>query len=81
MNGRGYDVRWERGEADDVTKWTYADTGERVVLPPGQSVVGDRSAGKRGRRGLIGLVGAVAFRRAGGEERVHRPPDLVIGVE
>jgi len=33
---RAYDVRWERTEADDVTKWTYADTGEPVVLPPGK---------------------------------------------
>jgi hypothetical protein len=36
VDGRGYDVRWERGEADDVTKWTYAGSGKRVVLPPGK---------------------------------------------
>ena len=33
---RAYDVRWERAEADAVTKWTYADTGDPVVLPPGK---------------------------------------------
>ena len=36
VDGRGYDVRWERGEADDLTKWTYASSGKRVVLPPGK---------------------------------------------
>jgi hypothetical protein len=33
---RAYDVRWERAEPDAVTKWTYADTGDPVVLPPGK---------------------------------------------
>ena len=29
-------MRWERAEAEDLTKWTYADSGEPVVLPPGK---------------------------------------------
>lgn len=36
IGDRGYDVRWSRGAADDVTTWTYADSGEQVVLPPGK---------------------------------------------
>jgi hypothetical protein len=36
VDGRGYDVRWERPEAGDVTRWTYAETGKRVLLPPGK---------------------------------------------
>jgi hypothetical protein len=35
-NGRGHDVRWSRANAEDVTTWTYADSGEPVVLPPGR---------------------------------------------
>lgn len=36
VNGRGHDVRWSRPEADDLTTWTYADSGDPVVLPPGR---------------------------------------------
>jgi len=36
INGRGYDVRWSRAAAGDVTTWTYADSGDAVVLPPGR---------------------------------------------
>lgn len=36
VDGRGHDVRWSRPEAGDVTTWTYADTGDPVVLPPGR---------------------------------------------
>jgi hypothetical protein len=36
IDGTGYDVRWSRSHATDVTQWTYADTGEPVVLPPGR---------------------------------------------
>jgi len=36
VGGQGFDVRWSRPTADDVTSWTYADTGEPVVLPPGK---------------------------------------------
>jgi hypothetical protein len=34
--GRAYDIRWERPTAEDGTRWTLADTGEELVLPPGQ---------------------------------------------
>ena len=33
--GRAIDVRWSRPTAADGTRWTYADSGEPVVLPPG----------------------------------------------
>lgn len=36
LNGRGHDVRWSREAADDVTTWTYADSGDPVILPPGR---------------------------------------------
>ena len=36
VNGRGHDVRWSRAAAGDVTTWTYADSGNAVVLPPGR---------------------------------------------
>ncbi len=36
VDGMGYDVRWSRSHATDVTEWTYADSGEPVVLPPGR---------------------------------------------
>jgi len=36
INGRGHDVRWSRPTAGDVTTWTYADSGEPVILPPGR---------------------------------------------
>ena len=82
VDGQGYDVRWERGRsADDLTTWTYADSGEPVVLPPGKVWWEIVPQAERDRARADALVGAVAFRRAGGEERVHRPPDLVVGVE
>jgi len=36
VNGYAHDVRWSRAEASDLTTWTYADSGEPVVLPPGR---------------------------------------------
>ena len=36
LNGFGLDVRWSRVAEGDVTTWTYADSGEPVVLPPGR---------------------------------------------
>ena len=36
VNGVGYDVHWSRPGRRDLTTWTYADTGEPVVLPPGK---------------------------------------------
>jgi hypothetical protein len=36
VDGRGYDVRWSRRDPKDLTTWTYADTGDPVVLPPGK---------------------------------------------
>jgi hypothetical protein len=36
VDGRGHDVRWWREAAGDVTTWTYADTGDPVILPPGR---------------------------------------------
>ena len=33
--GRGIDVLWSRPTASDGTRWTYADTGEPVILRPG----------------------------------------------
>ena len=36
VNGRGHDVRWSRPTAGDLTTWTYADSGEPVILPPGR---------------------------------------------
>ena len=36
IDGRGYNLRWSRASEGDVTTWTYADTGEPVVLPPGR---------------------------------------------
>ena len=35
VNGRGHDVRWSRAAAEDVTTWTYADSGDPVVMPAG----------------------------------------------
>jgi hypothetical protein len=35
-DGRGHDVRWSRESAEDVTTWTYADSGDPVILPPGR---------------------------------------------
>jgi hypothetical protein len=36
LNGRAHDVRWSRHEADALTTWTYVETGEPVILPPGR---------------------------------------------
>jgi len=36
LEGRGHDVRWSRVAEGDVTTWTYADSGEPVILPPGR---------------------------------------------
>ena len=36
VDGQAHDVRWSRDEAWQVTEWTYADSGEPVVLPPGK---------------------------------------------
>jgi hypothetical protein len=36
LDGRSHDVRWSRAEAGDVTTWTYADSGDPVILPPGK---------------------------------------------
>lgn len=33
--GRAIDLLWSRPTAKDATRWTYADTGAPVVLPPG----------------------------------------------
>ena len=53
VGGRAYDVRWERAEADAVTKWTYADTGDPVVLPPGKVWWEIVPRGQRDHRGLM----------------------------
>jgi hypothetical protein len=34
-NGRAIDLRWARPTAADGTRWTYAETGDPVVLEPG----------------------------------------------
>lgn len=34
--GRAYEVEWARPTAADKTTWTHADSGEPVVLPPGE---------------------------------------------
>jgi hypothetical protein len=36
VNGEAHDVHWSRPTAEDVTTWTYADSGEEVILPPGR---------------------------------------------
>ena len=36
VDGRAFDLRWERPTAADATDWTFADSGEPVILPPGQ---------------------------------------------
>ncbi|MBW3632132.1 MAG: DUF3048 domain-containing protein [Chloroflexi bacterium] len=35
VQGRAFDVRWERPTAADRTRWTWAASGDPVVLPPG----------------------------------------------
>ena len=32
----GYDVRWSARRRGSVTTWTYADSGNPVILPPGK---------------------------------------------
>ena len=36
VDGRAIDLRWSRASADDPTTWTFADSGEPLVLPPGE---------------------------------------------
>jgi hypothetical protein len=36
VGGEAVDLRWERPAEGDVTTWTYADTGEPLILPPGR---------------------------------------------
>ena len=36
VDGRAFDVHWSRPDAGSVTEWTYAATGEPVILPPGR---------------------------------------------
>ncbi len=35
LDGQAYDVRWSRPSASAGTTWTYAASGDPVVLPPG----------------------------------------------
>jgi Protein of unknown function (DUF3048) C-terminal domain len=35
-DGRAYDIRWSRPSDDALTTWTYADSGESVVMQPGR---------------------------------------------
>ena len=35
VEGRAIPVRWSRRTANDYTRWSYARSGERVILPPG----------------------------------------------
>jgi Protein of unknown function (DUF3048) N-terminal domain/Protein of unknown function (DUF3048) C-terminal domain len=35
VDGRGMELAWSRPTAIDGTTWTFADSGERVMLPPG----------------------------------------------
>ena len=37
VDGQAHDVRWSRPGPDDLTTWTYAVTGEPMVLPPGRA--------------------------------------------
>ncbi len=36
VDGVAHEVKWSRTSAADVTTWTYADTGDPVVLPRGR---------------------------------------------
>jgi hypothetical protein len=36
LDGEAHDVRWSRSSADAVTTWTYAGSGDPVILPPGR---------------------------------------------
>ncbi len=47
IGGQGHDVRWSRPSEGDLTTWTYADSGEPVILPAGRiwwEIVPDWSA-------------------------------------
>jgi hypothetical protein len=35
VDGKAVDIEWARPGTDAVTTWTYAGTGEEVILPPG----------------------------------------------
>jgi hypothetical protein len=35
VDGKAFDVDWERPEAGTTTTWTYAGSEEPLVLPPG----------------------------------------------
>jgi hypothetical protein len=35
VDGRAVELDWSRPTAQDATRWTYTETGEPVVLPPG----------------------------------------------
>ncbi|HEY8771807.1 MAG TPA: DUF3048 C-terminal domain-containing protein, partial [Candidatus Limnocylindria bacterium] len=35
VDGRAIALHWSRPKAADGTTWTYADSGQPVVLPPG----------------------------------------------
>ena len=35
VDGRAVELAWSRPGAGDATRWTYAETGEPVILPPG----------------------------------------------
>jgi len=37
VNGIAADVEWSRPDAESLTTWTYADSGEPLVLPPGRT--------------------------------------------
>jgi hypothetical protein len=37
LDGEAHDVRWSRPSEDELTTWTYADSGEPVILPPGRT--------------------------------------------
>jgi hypothetical protein len=34
--GRGFEISWERPTSADGTTWTFTDSGEPLVLPPGE---------------------------------------------
>lgn len=36
IGGQAHDIRWSRPAAADVTSWTYAGSGEPMLLPPGK---------------------------------------------
>ena len=36
LDGQGFNVRWSRPDAASVTTWTYTNTGNPVILPPGK---------------------------------------------